>query len=83
MNDTLGVYLIRRDEEKATHDEVWGFIVAAIDEETARTMIADGEQHGDEGPGPRLDSRHSTAFMVGRTLPGDEPRILLRDFHAG
>ena len=85
---TLGIYLIRRDAEKADYDEAWGFVVAAIDEESARTMIADGESvggswPGDEGPGPWLDSRHSTAVMVGRTLPGDEPRIILRDFHAG
>jgi hypothetical protein len=83
MNDTLGVYLIKRDREKASYDEAWGFVVAAIDEEAARTMIADSERHGDEGPGPWLDSRQSAAVMVGRTLPGDKPQIILRDFHAG
>ncbi len=83
MNDTLGIYLIRRHAGEASYDEARGFVVAAIDEETARTMLADSEQTGDEGPAPWLDSRHSAAFMVGRTLPGDEPRIILRDFHAG
>lgn len=80
---TLGIYLIRRDAEKADYDEAWGFVVAALDEETARTLLAGSERLGDEGPAPWLDSRHSTAVMVGRTLPGDEPRIVLRDFHAG
>lgn len=88
MNDTLGIYLITRDEKKVSYDEAAGFVVAAIDEETARTMIADGEsaggsRFGGEGAAPWLDSRQSTAFMVGRTLPGDEPRVILRDFHAG
>ena len=87
-DDTLGIYLIKRAEEKGSYDEAWGFVIAAIDEETARTMIADGESaggswFGDEGPAPWLDSRHSAAIMVGRTLPGDKPQIILRDFHAG
>ena len=87
-DDTLGIYLIKRDEEKASYDEAWGFVIAAIDEESARTMIADGESvggswFGDESAAPWLDSRQSTALMVGRSLPGDEPRIILRDFHAG
>ena len=78
---TLGIYLITRKEE-TSYDEAAGFVVVAIDEESARVMIADKEQYGDEGDGPWLDSRRSTALMLGRSLPGDPPRIFLRDFRA-
>jgi hypothetical protein len=83
MTDTLGIYLIKRDPLDATYEEAWGFVVAAVDEETARAIIAASERHGGEGPAPWLDSRQSAAEMVGRSLPGDPPRIVLRDFHAG
>lgn len=79
---TLGIYLITR-KDGTSYDEAAGFVVAAIDEESARAMIAGEEQYGDEGEGPWLDSRRSTALMLGRSLPGDEPRIILRDFCAG
>ena len=46
-------------------------------------LIADQEKYGDEGESPWLDSRRSTAVMAGRSLPGDPPRVLLRDFRAG
>jgi hypothetical protein len=80
--NTLGIYLITRDKE-VDYDEARGFVVAAIDEETARKMIADSDRLGYEGQGPWLDSRCSTALMLGRSLPGDEPRIILRDFLYG
>jgi hypothetical protein len=82
MNDTLGIYLIKRDADDVDYDETRGFVVTAIDEETARQMIADSVIK-DEGTAPWLDCRHSAAVMIGRTHPGDEPRIILRDFKAG
>jgi hypothetical protein len=79
---TLGIYVITRGD--AGYGEAAGFVVAAIDEESARMIIADeDEAHGDEGPAPWLDSRRSSAVMTGRSLPGDPPRIILRDFRAG
>jgi hypothetical protein len=83
MNDTLGIYHIERHAGDVGYDEACGFVVAAIDEETARQMIADMRSAEGEGSGPWLDCRHSTALMVGRTHPGDEPRIILCDFKAG
>jgi hypothetical protein len=83
MSDTLGIYVIWRDGETAGYDEAWGFVVAAIDEEAVRAMLAGSKQLGDEGPAAWLDSRHSTAVMVGRALPGAEPHVILRNFHAG
>ena len=84
---TLGIYLITRNDEDGAgeidYDDAAGFVVAAIDEESARRMIADSGRYGGEGAGPWLDSRLSTALMLGRSLPGDEPRIILRDFRAG
>ena len=80
---TLGIYVITRNDPRPGYDEASGFVIAAIDEESARTMIADREVFGDEGDGPWLDSRRSTAVMAGRSLPGDPPRVLLRDFRAG
>lgn len=80
---TLGIYVITRTDPHPGYDEAFGFVVAAIDEETARAMIADEEQHGDEGAAPWLDSRHTVAVMAGRSLPGDPARIILRDFRAG
>jgi len=80
---TLGIYAITRNDPHPGYDEAFGFVVVAIDEESARTLIADREEYGDEGEGVWLDSRRSTAVMVGRSLPGDAPRIVLRDFRAG
>ena len=57
---TLGIYLITRNEPHPAYDVAFGFVIAAIDEESARTMIADQEKFGDEGDGPWLDSRRST-----------------------
>jgi hypothetical protein len=88
MNDawpdgTLGIYVITRNDPDPDYDEVSGFVIAAVDEESARTMIADEEVYAGEGAGTWLDSRCSTAVMAGRSLPGDPPRVILRDFRAG
>jgi len=80
---TLGIYVITRNDPYPGYDEAAGFVVAAIDEESARELIADKEEYGDEGDGMWLDSRRSTAYMLGRSMPGDPPRIVLRDFRAG
>ena len=80
---TLGIYVITRSLPHSGYDEAFGFVIAAIDEESARVMIADEEACGDEGDGPWLDSRRTTAVMIGRSLPGDSPRIVLCDFRAG
>src|SRR5689334_248776 len=76
----MNIWHLTREWEHYHYDEVAEWVIVAETEQDARRMASDDP--GDEGPGFWLDSRESTAVVVG-TAVEDVPRVITRHFHAG
>ena len=79
----LHLYLVRRNDDCTNYDEAAGFLVCAYGPADARVVLAQANQHGDEGPDvwqSTHDREGSTVKHVGRAARGMKRGILLVDF---
>jgi hypothetical protein len=74
--ETMNIYLLSRiDEESIGWDEYIGFVIAANDEEQARSL-ASTYKYGDEGPQTWTDPSQSRCERVGSSDAPDAYVIL-------
>lgn len=90
----MNLYLLQLTKAgtpKRTYDTVRGFVVAAVDSESARVFAAGrcacecGHSHRDESDDECVwrDGELATATLIGRAVEGVSEGIVLRDFCAG
>jgi hypothetical protein len=73
----MNIYLIER--QGAFCDEVSGFVIVAPNKGAARVLAS--MEPGDEGPDVWLVPDKAACALLGTGF--GQPRIVLRDFHAG
>lgn len=81
----LGIYLIKRSSPDAVEvDQTRAVVVAAAGPTTARRLIIEKRQYGDEGPDLWTNPVLSTCDRIG-TAPRkqEKPYVILRDFNNG